>query len=103
MLRTLTLSAIALAFISAVSPAQALEQTVVLSIENATCELCAPIVRMSLERVAGVVSVIVAEDYSLSPPVTATVVFDDAATNIDALIAATTNAGYLSYPASPAD
>lgn len=103
MFRTITLSAVALGFFATFSPAQALERTVVLSIENATCALCGPIVRMSLERVAGVISVSVAEDYSMSPPVTATVVFDDVATNIDALIAATINAGYPSYPASPAD
>nr|WP_260905256.1 hypothetical protein [Chelativorans sp. EGI FJ00035] len=32
----------------------------------------------------------------MSPPVSATVVFDDDITNVDALISATTNAGYPS-------
>lgn len=103
MFRTMTLSTLAFALLAALSPAQAVERTVVLSVENATCALCGPIVRMSLERVAGVLSVEVVEDYAMSPPVAATIVYDDAATSIDDLIAATTNAGYPSYLASAAD
>ena len=97
------MSAVTLAVLAALSPAQAVERTVVLSVENATCALCAPIVRMSLERVVGVLSVEVVEDYAMWPPVAATIVYDDAATSVDDLIAATTNAGYPSYPASAAD
>lgn len=40
----------------ALSPwaAQAAEKTVVLNVDNATCELCAPIVKRTLSRVSGV-------------------------------------------------
>ena len=41
----------------------------------------------------------VAEASAMSPAV-ATVTFDDAVTNIQALITATTNAGYPSHPAN---
>lgn len=75
--------------------AQAAERTVVLNVDNATCALCGPIVKMSLERVPGVMSVEIKEADEISGAV-ATVQFDDAVTTTDALIAATTNAGYPS-------
>ncbi len=85
----------ATAFIVMLSPfaAQAAERTVVLSVDNATCELCAPIVKKALSRVSGVKAVMVQEANGTSPAV-ATVTFDDAATNVATLIAASTNAGY---------
>jgi mercuric ion binding protein len=78
--------------------AQAAEKTVELNVNNATCELCAPIVKRSLSRVTGVKSVQVKEASANSSAV-ATVTFDDAVTNVAALVAATTKAGFPSQPA----
>ncbi|MBU6297481.1 MAG: cation transporter [Alphaproteobacteria bacterium] len=75
---------------------QAAERTVTLDVRNANCELCAPIVKKSLARVPGVKAVAVKQTDQMADPV-ATVTFDDAVTNISALIAATTNAGYPSH------
>lgn len=85
----------------ALSPwaAQAADKTVVLNVRNANCELCAPIVEKSLTRVKGVKAVEVKQADQEADPV-ATVTFDDAVTNVSALIAATTNAGYPSQPAN---
>lgn len=85
----------ATALIAMLSPfaAQAAERTVVLNVDNATCELCAPIVKKTLSRVSGVKAVMVQEANGTSPAV-ATVTFDDAVTNVATLIAASTNAGY---------
>lgn len=80
-------------------PAIAAERTVVLNVDNATCPLCPPIVRMTLERVEGVKAVQVTEADATSPAV-ATVTFDDALTDVQALITATTNAGYPSQAAN---
>lgn len=71
------------------------ERTVVLSVENATCDLCGPIVKRSLSRVSGVKAVTFKEATATSGAM-ATVKFDDAATNVEVLIGATTNAGYPS-------
>jgi mercuric ion binding protein len=74
---------------------QAAEQTVVLTVRNANCELCAPIVQKTLARVPGVKAAKVVQTDQMADPV-ATVTFDDGVTNVAALIAATTNAGYPS-------
>ena len=66
-------------------------QTVTLAIENMTCNMCPITVRKSLQKVDGVVSA--SADFDSK---TATVKFDSQKTNVDALIAATTNAGYPS-------
>lgn len=71
----------------------AAERTVILAVENMTCATCGPVVKGSLKRVSGVRDVTV----SLKEQ-TATVTFDDAATAVPALVAATTNAGYPSRP-----
>jgi periplasmic mercuric ion binding protein len=80
---------------------QAAEKTVVLNVTNANCELCAPIVKKSLARVPGVKAVDVKQADQMADPV-ARVTFDDAVTNVPALIAATTNAGYPSHLAESA-
>jgi mercuric ion binding protein len=82
----------------ALSPmaAQAAEKTVVLNVDNATCALCAPIVKKTLSRVKGVTAVQVAEATADASAV-ATVTFDDAAADVPKLIAATTNAGYPAH------
>lgn len=79
--------------------ASAAEKTIVLNVANATCDLCAPIVKKTLARVGGVKTVQVAEAKADSGAV-ATVTFDDAVTNVTALIAATTNAGYPAQAAN---
>jgi mercuric ion binding protein len=89
--------AIAAVLALALSPlaARAAEKTIVLSVTNANCELCAPIVKRTLARVKGVKTADVKQAGQMADPV-ATVTFDDAVTNVDTLIAATTNAGYPS-------
>jgi mercuric ion binding protein len=86
---------VALAMLTPVA-GHAAEKMINLSVENATCALCGPVVQAALQQVPGVTSVEVVEDYNKIPPVTAKVVFDDEKTNVEALINATTNAGYPS-------
>jgi mercuric ion binding protein len=84
----------ALAFLAAAAVgggASAAERTVTLKVENMTCDLCAPIVRKSLSRLGGVIRVQVSAERE-----TATVTFDDTKTDLNALTAATKNAGYPS-------
>ena len=79
--------------------AQAEPRTVVLNVDNATCALCGPIVKMTLQRVSGVKAVDLKEADASSGTV-ATVEFDDTVTDVQALITATTNAGYPSHLAN---
>jgi mercuric ion binding protein len=65
------------------------EQTVKLALANMSCATCPPIVRKSLSALAGVSKVIVSLEQQ-----SALVTFDDEKTSVEALIAATTNAGY---------
>ncbi|HSC60844.1 MAG TPA: cation transporter [Rhizomicrobium sp.] len=76
--------------------AHAADRTVALDVENATCDLCAPIIKKTLARVSGVKAVQVAEATGGSNAV-AIVTFDDANSNVSALIAAVTNAGYPAH------
>ena len=66
-------------------------QTVVLDIQNMTCEVCPITVRKALDKVQGVAAVKVDFDKK-----TATVKFDPDRANIAALVKATTDAGYPS-------
>jgi len=88
----------AVALVIALSPlaARAAEKTVVLDVDNATCELCAPIIKKTLSRVSGVKAVQVAGATANSRAV-ATVTFDDASADVSKLIAASTNAGYPAH------
>jgi mercuric ion binding protein len=86
-------------FVLLPSVAQAADKTIVLKVTNANCQLCAPIVKRVLSRVAGVRAVDVKQADQMADPL-ATVTFDDALTNVSALIAATTNAGYPSRVAN---
>lgn len=79
--------------------AQAEPRTVVLNVDNATCALCGPIVKMTLQRVSGVTAVDLKEADAFSGAV-ATVQFDDSIADVQALIDATTNAGYPSHLAN---
>lgn len=66
-------------------------KTVTLAVKNMTCRMCPITIRKSLKKVDGVISASADLDTK-----TATVSFDPRKTNVEALIAATTNAGYPS-------
>ena len=66
-------------------------QTVVLDVQNMTCELCPITVKKALDKVPGVA----ATKIDLAK-MTATVKFDPDRANVAALVKATTNAGYPS-------
>jgi len=70
---------------------EAQQETVTLSVEGMTCPVCPITVRTALEKVPGVENAEVDLDTR-----TATVVFDPVTTNVEALTAATTNAGFPS-------
>ncbi len=82
------------ALLFASGAAFASERTVTLNVANATCELCGPIVKRSLTRVSGVLDVQISEAEGAA---IAKVRFEDNRTDVPALIAATTNAGYPSH------
>ena len=92
----LTLAAAALAIALSPLAVQAAEKTVVLNVDNATCELCGPIVKKTLSRVSGVQAVQVVQAKDNSGAV-ATVTFDDASADVSKLIAVSTNAGYPAH------
>jgi mercuric ion binding protein len=75
------------------SAALAGERTVTLAVQNMYCAACPHTVEASLQRVPGVAKVVVS-----FPDKTAIVTYDDARTDLSALTAATTNAGYPSAP-----
>ena len=66
-------------------------QTVVLDVQNMTCELCPITVKKALDKVPGVADTKI--DFAKK---TATVKFDPERANVAALVKATTNAGYPS-------
>ena len=80
---------LALTFLTA--PAIAASQTVMLAVPDMNCAVCPITVKKALLKVKGVKTVQVDLDSRK-----ATVNFDDAKTNITALIHATTEAGYPS-------
>lgn len=73
------------------SPAWAAPQTVVLSLPGMDCAACPITVKTALKKVEGVSEVDVS--YKAKE---ATVTFDDALTDVEALTEATANAGYPS-------
>lgn len=75
------------------APAWASPKTVTLNVAGMTCEACPITVKKALEKVPGVSKVDV--EFKKKQVV---VTFDDAKTNTDALVKATTNAGYPSQP-----
>src|SRR5215471_12868297 len=75
---------------------RAADRIVVLNLDNATCELCAPIVKRTLSRVWGVKAVQVAEAKA-EPGAVATVRFDDGVTDVPALVSVVTNAGFPAH------
>ncbi len=68
------------------------ERTVTFAVDNMTCASCPYIVKTSMAAVPGVAKVAVSFQAK-----TATVTFDDAKTNSDAIAAASTNAGYPAH------
>jgi len=75
------------------TPAWASPKTVTLNVSGMTCAACPITVKKDLEKVAGVSKIDV--QYEKKQVV---VSFDDTKTNTDALVKATTNAGYPSQP-----
>lgn len=74
---------------SAATQVSAAEQSTTFAIKNMTCALCPITVRKAIEGVKGVKSVTV--DFGAK---TATVVYDPTVASVDAIAAASTNAGY---------
>jgi len=74
-------------------PAWASPKTVTLNVSGMTCAACPITVKKALERVGGVSKVDVRYEKKQ-----VLVTFDDAKTNTDALVKATTDAGYPSQP-----
>jgi mercuric ion binding protein len=79
------------------APAWASPKTVTLNVSGMTCAACPITVKKALEKVGGVSKVEVRFENKQ-----VLVTFDDAKTNTDALVKATTNAGYPSQPEKPA-
>jgi periplasmic mercuric ion binding protein len=77
--------------IAMVSQVMAAERTVTLSLPTMDCPVCPITVKRALNKVDGVDKAVVDFDRRQ-----ATVTFNDAKTNADQLIKATTNAGYPS-------
>ena len=89
----LAAASLALGLFAAPTLAPAAESTVTLTVHHASCALCGPIVKGTLQRVSGVKSVQVSAA-DANADVTAIVEFDDAVTSPTAMIKATTDQGY---------
>ena len=77
------------------APALAGETTVTLAVRNWYCGACPHVIKQSLAAVPGVTNVAVSDKTK-----TAVVTFDDTKADVQALINATTEAGYPSFPYS---
>jgi len=73
----------------------AAEKTVTLTVQNMDCAACPIVVGKSLKGVPGVTKAVVSYESK-----TAVVTYDDSKTDVNALVTATTNAGYPSAPKS---
>jgi mercuric ion binding protein len=92
MMKLSLLAAVSLTLLP-LEPAFAGEASVTLAVKNMTCALCPYTVKSSLEAVPGVKQVVVSFKEK-----TAVVTYENEKTNLQALTAATTNAGYPSSP-----
>ena len=92
----ITLAALAIGLLAS-SAAYAGEQTVKLAVSGMYCAACPITVQKSLSAVPGVSKVTVSFEQK-----SATVTFDDKKTDVEALIKATTDAGYASKLAEAA-
>jgi mercuric ion binding protein len=90
-IKSLLASAVVVLLLAA--PAWASPKTVTLNVSGMTCAACPITVKKALERVGGVSKVDVRYEKKQ-----VLVTFDDAKTNMDALVKATTDAGYPSQP-----
>lgn len=90
MIKLLSTAAFAIGLLAAPS-AFAAEKTVTLAVQHMTCAACPRTVKASLQAVPGVTSVVVSATEK-----TAVVTFDDSKAAVEALVKATTNAGYPS-------
>ena len=88
-----TLLAAVIASLVLAPPAWASPKTVTLNVSGMTCSACPITVKKALEKVPGVSKVDVRFEKKQ-----VLVTFDDAKTNTNALVKATTNAGYPSQP-----
>ncbi|WFE77283.1 heavy-metal-associated domain-containing protein [Roseinatronobacter sp. S2] len=79
----------AITAIPASAQSVAAEQSVTFAVDNMTCALCPVTVKRAMERVEGVRDVEI--DFAAR---TATVLFDAATTNAEAIAQASANAGY---------
>jgi len=93
MKNTKTLLAALIALVVLVAPAWASPQTVTLNVSGMTCPTCPITVKKALEKVPGVSKVEVRFEKKQVQ-----VTFDNAKTSTDALVKATTDAGYPSQP-----
>ena len=84
-----TLTIVPSIFAQSAIPLVAAVRSATFAVENMTCALCPATVKKAMEQVNGVQSVEIDFDAK-----TATVVFDPAATSVEAIAAASTNAGY---------
>lgn len=88
-----TMLAVVLTALVLGAPVWASPRTVTLNVSGMTCSACPITVKKALEKVAGVSKVDVQFEKKQ-----VVVTFDDAKTNTDALVKATSNAGYPSQP-----
>ncbi len=91
------LLAVVIASLVLLASAWASPQTVTLNVSGMTCPACPITVKKALEKVPGVSKVDVRFEKKQ-----VLVTFDNAKTNTDALVKATTNAGYPSQPENAA-
>jgi mercuric ion binding protein len=94
MIKLLSTAAFGLGLIAS-SSAFAADKTITLAVQHMTCALCPRTVKASLQAVPGVSNVVVSFEDK-----TAVVTFDDSKVEVDALVKATTHAGYPSTPKS---
>ena len=90
---TKMLVAMTLALGGLAAPTFAGETTVTLAVRNWYCAGCPHVIKQSLAAVPGVTNVAVSDKKK-----TAVVTFDDTKADVKALIKATTDAGYPSFP-----
>lgn len=92
-MKILIRTAVAIGALTLVGAAHAAPRIATLEVQNVSCVTCAPVVKKTLSRISGVSHVSVIEHGGLA---TATVAFDDEKVTAEALVQATTNAGYPS-------
>lgn len=90
-----TFATLAIALSTTSIAASAAERTIILTVDNMVCVVCAFNVKKSLESVSGVVKVRVVLKEKI-----AVVVYDDTKADLNALTSATARAGFPSAPKS---